>query len=173
MTRPPLKILAAMFTTAAMISTALYGGGQRATTDANLVWKWYSNVRFHYAICYPGNLLQPQGESENGDGQIFRGEDGARLSVYGRNNALNEKLSDVFAETQSRLVGRSGRVTYKLLKSTWFVVTGLNGPIIFYVKTIYSDGQFKSFQLIYNRSSAAVYFPVVRRMNSCFTDVRG
>jgi hypothetical protein len=77
----------------------------------------------------------------------------------------------VFAETQSRLAGRSGKITHKLLKSTWFVVTGFNGPIIFYAKTIYSDGQFKSFELICNRSSAAVYVPVVRRMNSCFTDL--
>ncbi len=31
----------------------------------------YHNSRFDYAIEYPANLLIPQGEADNGDGQVF------------------------------------------------------------------------------------------------------
>src|ERR1041385_1585764 len=51
-------------------------------------WKVYTNVRFHYSICYPQDLLVPQGEAENSDGQKFVAKDGAKLIVFGR-NALN------------------------------------------------------------------------------------
>jgi hypothetical protein len=171
MSYPRIPMLAVMFLTALVAGNAFDGRRQQTAISAKEVWKWYSNVRFQYAICYPENLLIPEGESENGDGQKFRGEGGARLIVYGQNNALHQKLTDVLAETQSRLAGRSGKVTYKRVKSTWFVVTGLNGPTIFDAKTIYTHGQFKSFEVVYDRSWAAVYSPVVRHMNMCFTDL--
>ena len=40
------------------------------------VWKSYTNERFQYAICYPEDLLVPQGESPNSDGQKFLTKDG-------------------------------------------------------------------------------------------------
>jgi hypothetical protein len=104
MTRLRLTILTLIFTSGAMIGAALYGGGRQAAANSHLVWKWYGNVRFHYAICYPENLLLPQGESENGDGQIFRGKDGARLTVYGRNNALKTKSSATCSQRRNRVL---------------------------------------------------------------------
>ena len=35
----------------------------------------YHNSRFDYSIDYPANLLFPQGEAPNGDGQIFASAD--------------------------------------------------------------------------------------------------
>src|SRR5437868_6035966 len=32
-------------------------------------YQTYTNARFKYSISYPSNLLIPQGEAENGDGQ--------------------------------------------------------------------------------------------------------
>src|ERR1041385_1331675 len=51
-------------------------------------WKMYTNARFQYSICYPPDLLVPQGEPENADGQKFLAKDGAKLIVFGRHNAL-------------------------------------------------------------------------------------
>ena len=56
------------------------------------VWKSYTNIRYQYALCYPEDLLIPQGESPNNDGQTFLAEDGAQLVVFGQNNALKESL---------------------------------------------------------------------------------
>jgi hypothetical protein len=135
-------------------------------------WLKYVNVRFQYAICYPQHLLVPQGESENSDGQRFlSNEEDAQLVVYGTNNALNESLRQRLSDTQSRLAGPAGKVTYKVQKANWFVVSGQSGESIFYAKTLFSHGQFKSLELTYDRSSAALYDSLVGRFVSCFTDL--
>jgi hypothetical protein len=112
-------------------------------------WKTYTNVRFQYHICYPADLLLPQGESDNSDGQKFLAQDGANLSVWGSNNALDASVKDVLADTESRLIGTSGKVTYKMLKANWFVVSGQNEQTVFYSKVVYNshDDQFKTFEL--------------------------
>ena len=51
----------------------------------------YSNGRFGYSIDYPKDLLIPQGESDNEDGQEFTSKDGkAVLLVWGHLNVLGE-----------------------------------------------------------------------------------
>jgi len=147
-------------------TVALSGGpGQPAAPHAR---KTYTDVRFQYAICYPEDLLVPQGESDNSDGQKFLANDSGQLIVFGSNNALNQPLKDNLATTASRLAGASGKVTDKLLEPDWFVVSGQNGPIIFYANVFYSRGQFKSFELTYNDSAAAVYEPLIRRLARVF-----
>jgi hypothetical protein len=78
-------------------------------------WKTYTNVRFQYHICYPADLMVPQGEPDNSDGQKFLAHGGAELIVYGSNNALDESLEKTLADTGARLAGPSGKVTYKML----------------------------------------------------------
>ena len=134
------------------------------------VWKVYTNVRFQYSICYPGDLLVPQGEALNGDGQKFLAKDGAKLVVFGQNNALNESLKDALEDTASRLAGASGQVTYKVIKPGWFVLSGQNGKSIFYAKMLYTHDQFKSFEITYDASESSVYKPVVARLARCFED---
>jgi hypothetical protein len=135
------------------------------------VWKSYTNVLFRYAICYPEDLMFPQGESANSDGQTFLAKDGALLLVFGQNNALGQSLEDAMVITESRLTGSSGKITYKALRRDWFVVSGQAGSDIFYAKTRYRHDQFTSFELTYNYSAAAVYEPLIARLNACFADV--
>jgi hypothetical protein len=134
------------------------------------IWKVYTNVRFQYSICYPQDLLIPQGEAENSDGQRFLAKDGAKLIVFGQNNALNEPLKDVLADTTSRLTGASGKVTYTALKPDWFVVSGQNGQSVFYAKTLFAHEQFKSFELTYDSGASTVYKPVISRLAGCFVN---
>ena len=42
----------------------------------------YINARFGYRLDYPADFV-PQGESDSGDGQVFIGEEGAELRVWG------------------------------------------------------------------------------------------
>lgn len=143
----------------------------RQATAADHFWKNYTNVRFQYKICYPADLLVAQGESENSDGQTFLAKDGAKLIVYGQNNALNDSLKDTLQDTASRLAGSSGKVTYQVLKPSWFVVSGRNDGSIFYAKTLYANHQFKSFELTYEDSQSGVYGPLVKRLSACFADL--
>ena len=133
-------------------------------------WKVYTNVRFQYSICYPQDLLAPQREAENSDGRKFLAKDGARLLVFGRNNALHQTLKDALEDTGSRLTGASGKVTYKAIKPDWFAVSGESGKSVFYAKTLYVHEQFKSFELTYDSDASAVYKPVVTRLAGCFVN---
>jgi len=155
-----------------LVSFVMLTSGSAQECDAgHHVWKSYTNVRFQYAICYPEDLMIPQGESPNNDGEKFFAKDGGRLIVFGQNNALSESLEDELADTESRLAGASGKVTYKVLKPNWFIVSGQNGQTVFYARTSYNGEQFKSFELTYNRSAAEVYEPMISRLTTCFTDL--
>jgi hypothetical protein len=131
-------------------------------------WATYANSRFAYSICYPKNLLDPQGESPNGDGQKFLAKDGAQLLVYGSNNALNESINDVFSRTASRLAGPSGKISYKAVKPAWFVLSGQHDSTIFYAKTLYAKDLIVSFEFTYDSAQSNVYNPVAAKLASCF-----
>lgn len=170
----PAKVIAMVLLVCCALDLGVGGSGllwAQKTAPDHHSWKFYANVRFNYGVCYPEDLLVPQGEAPNGDGQKFLAKDGANLVVYGQNNALNEPLKDALEDTASRLAGKSGKVTYKVIKPTWFVVSGQNGQKVFYAKTLYSHEQFKSFELVYDSSASAIYEPVVRRLNTCFTNL--
>jgi hypothetical protein len=85
--------------------------------------------------------------------------------------SLRQGLGD-----QGYIEGRNLAVEYRYAdlafkKANWFVVSGQSGESIFYAKTFFSRGQFKSFELTYERSSAALYDSLVGRFVSCFTDL--
>lgn len=124
--------------------------------------KTYQNARFDYSISYPAKILFPQGEATNGDGQRFLSKDGqAELIVYGSHNALDQTLKDVFLEEQRQTEEHPHRtVTYKLLKTDWFVVSGVDGETIFYQKTMLKHGIFKTFRITYPKTQKSTFDPI-------------
>ncbi len=134
-------------------------------------WNTYTNARFQYSICYPEDLLNPKPEATNGDGRRFTGKDGVRLIVFGRNNVLNESLKEMMEESASTLAANDGKITYGALKPNWFAISGVNENHIFYSKTFLSHDQFKSFEITYPESAAAVWNPLISRISSCFSDL--
>ena len=165
-------IAAAIGVVLVAVATCSIGAPSSQRTADQHGWMTYVNVRFQYSICYPQDLLVPQGEAANSDGQRFlSSKDNVELAVYGGNNALDQTLRQRLSETASRLVGSSGKVTYKAQKANWFVVSGQSGQTIFYVKTILNRDQFKTFELTYDRAAAALYDPLVARFVACFTDL--
>jgi hypothetical protein len=167
----PSRQQAVIFVSFVLVGSYLASSFGHESAAERHVWKSYTNVRFQYAICYPEDLLVPQGESANSDGQKFLAKDGAQLLVFGQNNVLDESMKDALADTVSRLAGASGKTTYKTLKRNGFDVSGQKGQTVFYARTRYSDHQFKSFELTYNYSAAAVYEPLISRLTACFVDL--
>ncbi|MEW6131157.1 MAG: hypothetical protein AB1757_29265 [Acidobacteriota bacterium] len=130
-------------------------------------YQTYTNARFAYAIAYPADLLIPQGEADNGDGQKFISKDGrAVLLVYGSHNALNQKLKEAFAEASAPTDDR--QVTYKILRADWFVVSGKAGEKIFYQKTLLKNGVFKTFRIEYDESQKNIYDTVTAKIAKSF-----
>jgi hypothetical protein len=138
------------------------------TNSANFVqravYKTYTNARYGYSIAYPANLLIPQGEADNGDGQIFRSRDGAaEMRAYGSQD-LGGGLEAAYSEAQE---GKT--VVYKTMKHNWFVVSGYTGGRIFYQKTMLRGGELKTFTIEYDESQKSVYDAVTARVSRSFT----
>lgn len=131
----------------------------------------YHNTKFNYSITYPKDVLYPQGESDNGDGQKFLSKNAdASLTVYGSNNVLEQSLEDLYLEESRGGTYDNPKkvVTYKVLKNNWFVISGYNSGKIFYQKTILNKNQFKSFYFEYSESKKKIYDPVTKQIASSF-----
>lgn len=129
-------------------------------------YKTYANARFKYSVSYPANLLKPQGESANGDGQSFLAKDGsAEMRVYGGYNTLNETLRGKFAELTRKW---GSGVTYKAIHQEWFVVSALVDGKTHYQKTILRGDTFKTLEIEYNSSRRATYDAPTSRISKSF-----
>ena len=133
-------------------------------------YRTYHNARFDFSISYPADVLIPQGEPENHDGQKFRSRDGrAEMLVYGSYNALNQTLRQLYAEETSASADHPHRtVSYKTFKGNWFVVSGIEEGKVFYQKTMLTKGIFKTFRIEYNESQKDLYDPLIAQMARSF-----
>ena len=129
-------------------------------------YQTYANARFKYSISYPADLLIPQGEAENGDGQVFKekGSSSVEMRVYGGYNALNETLRARY----EKLIREWGNVSYKVLRKDWFVVSGMVNGKIHYQKTILRGDTFKTFQIEYDAVRGSTYNEVTDRIAKSF-----
>jgi len=129
-------------------------------------YKTYSNARFAYSISYPANLLKPQGEAENGDGQAFRSADGrVVMRVWGGYNANNESLRAVYDQAVNEW---GAGVSYKAIKPDWFVVSALVNGKIHYRKTMLRKDVLKTFEIEYDESQKATYDSVTAHIAKSF-----
>lgn len=129
-------------------------------------YRTYANARFKYSISYPADLLIPQGEAENGDGQVFREQNGStELRVYGSYNALNETLRGRFEQLTRKW---ENGVTYKVLRQDWFVVSAMVNGRIHYQKTILRGDTFKTFEIEYDAVRGSTYNPITTHIAKSF-----
>src|ERR1700737_4664581 len=154
----------AILTALATLALAFPAGAAQHT------YRTYHNARFDFSISYPADLLIPQGESDNHDGQKFRSRDGrAEMLVYGLHNALNQTLRQLYAEETNPSADHPHRtVSYKTLKGNWFVVSGIEDGKVFYQKTMMSRGLFKTFRIEYDESEKGLYNPLTTQMVHSF-----
>jgi hypothetical protein len=108
----------------------------------------YVNSRFGFTIRYPSKLLMPQGESFNGDGQGFISQDKRdKLSAYGSHTLLGGTLKDDFERELQANPNR--QITYKVLRNNWYVISGADGGLIFYKKTVQVRDGYATFNFSY------------------------
>jgi len=120
----------------------------------------YCNARFGFCVSYP-NTFKAQGESDNGDGQEFISADGkSSLLVYrdGR-EAIYE--SEAECRSQSYLSDitsdETKQVTYKKKGDNFYVVSGYQGSMIFYQKTIFTEQGMMTAVFTYPTAQKAKY----------------
>jgi hypothetical protein len=127
----------------------------------------YRNARFGYSLCYPGKLLIPQRESENGDGRKFLAKDGSELAAWGAYNVMDNTVAQQMQDAISGVQKDGGTVTYQVAKGDWFVISGELGGKVYYQKTLRHEDQFASFRLTYSRDAAGRYDLIVRQLSNC------
>ncbi|MBF0527809.1 MAG: hypothetical protein HQK55_00785 [Deltaproteobacteria bacterium] len=128
----------------------------------------YNNPRFVYSIAYPEEILIPQGEADNGDGQKFLSKDGkVVMLVYGQFNVFNQTLKDAFSKALKEETP-GGKVTYKVLKGNWFVVSGKVSNRVFYQKTMLADDTFKTFRIEYPEDQKGVFDKITEEIVKSF-----
>jgi hypothetical protein len=128
-------------------------------------YRTYSNARYAYSVRYPADLLAPQGEADNGDGQVFTGE-GAEMRVYGSHLLVGETL---LKEFNAAVAGYGDGVAYRAYRPQFFVVSARRDGKIHYRKTVARpDGAFVTFQIVYDETKHGVYDRVVEKIAKSF-----
>jgi hypothetical protein len=132
-------------------------------------WKTYTNVRFEYSVCYPSDVLVPQGEAENGDGQKFVTTDSrTEVLVYGSNNALNQLIDELYSDTIRSAEKKGIHVSYKLLRNDRFAISGEGKGKVLYEKVVLSHDVFKALRLEYPAELKSDFNSIVSGMSACF-----
>ena len=128
--------------------------------SAQTTYNQYCNARFGFCVSYP-STFKAQGESDNGDGQEFISSDRkASLLVYrdGR-DAIYE--SEAECKSQSYLSDitpdETKQITYKKKGEKFYVLSGYQGAMIFYQKTIFTEQGMMTAVFTYPSSQKAKY----------------
>jgi hypothetical protein len=126
----------------------------------------YCNARFAFCIDYPSNLIM-QPAPDNGDGRTFKSKDSlVKMLVYGSNNSLLEKLETRFnAESTS---SDTRKVTYKLFKPDFFVISGIENKNVFYQKVLFKNDEYKTFLITYPVTNQKIYNPITLKIAASF-----
>ena len=126
-------------------------------------WGHYSNVRYGYGIDIPPGFAG-QGESGNGDGQVFK-LSGATLTVYGGNIVEGDFETEV-AQRQLSAKQDGWAITYQVSTPTKASFSGKQGGQILYTRMVAVCGgsQFAAFELTYGSASIPIYAPIVDRL---------
>ena len=126
-------------------------------------WGHYTNVRYGYAVDVPPKFVA-QGESDNGDGQVFKTPT-AMLTVFGGNVTEADFEAEV-AQSEQLAKDDGWAITYQVStpqKASW---SGKRGARILYGRMIALCGgeQFGSFELEYSSVDVKTLDAVVERL---------
>lgn len=144
--------------------------------QSNTEFLTYYNERFGFHVDYPSQVLFPQGESDNGDGQVFSSKNSENtLRVYrDYQNLLDPEINFTIQEAYN-IYSKSNSpeypkrtVTYKKLGKRYFVVSGYDNGKIFYQKTILSNEILATCVLTYKESEREFYDKISERIFKSF-----
>ena len=141
--------------------------------ESKMKFETYCNSRFNYCIDYPSDLLIPQGEAGNGDGQAFTTANGHTTLLVYRDFRDNIDPDVTFTLEQAyrddlKAYAKDGKtVSYKTSQKSFYVISGTYKDKVFYQKTILSqDGQPVTSLIEYKTSEKEIYNKVCERIFS-------
>lgn len=125
----------------------------------------YANVRYGYTIDYPGDLLVPGTEADNGDGLVFSAKSGkAQVAVWGRFNAADETPVQLLHSEKQRPCA-AAQASYEISKRTLvaFSCRTPNDEIV-YEKMIIHGDTLVVVRFTYPAAEEMIWSPVIKQM---------
>lgn len=131
-----------------------------------LAYAPYRNERYGYAVDVPTDLFRPAEAIGDGQGQAFVTDDGSATLLVVATEAGPDALR---REYEAELERFDQEVTYRVLRPSWFVVSGYQGPFIFYQRTHQSaDGGLRTFRLRHRAADKDYFGPITERLSYSF-----
>jgi hypothetical protein len=149
----------------AVLGVLIVAGG---SASAKVPTERYYNGRFCFSIKYPGDFRMVQPPPVNDDGRRFRSMDGK--AEFTASGVYCEGIDEYYQWTVNPEDSDEPKpeVTYKVRKSTWFVVSGYVGRKVFYQKTLASSGTCYTFRIEYDRDAKVIYDKVTEAIVKTF-----
>ena len=60
------------------------------------------------------------------------------------------------------------KITYKVSRSNWFVISGYENENIFYEKTIFRNDEFMTFEIEYPKDQKSIFNPIAAKISKSF-----
>jgi len=122
----------------------------------------YTNARFGTHVTFPAELFETREEPPaNGDGMKWTSSDGGSMGVFGSWNVTELSPAD-YLQQLIDFRGGEDDITYKRAGKDWVVISGTQGPDIFYERHEFgAQSAIHSVVLTYPRSLEAKYNPAV------------
>lgn len=145
-----------------MFTVALFQAVAIVTPTVFSDWVTYSNAKYHYTACYPLNMrVIPQ---ISDDGEVFRDNDGGKITVWRNGRPKNFKLSE-YTDT---LVILGGRVISKKVKRNRSIQISTVDQLVFWQKTYKQQNQYVTLEVRYPVRYSYLYESVVKKVDRCF-----
>ena len=133
-----------------------------------LHYTMYRNAAHGYRFDYPDNLLE-WGEAIGGDrGQSFESTDGSAVLLVYATDA--DEPGELRRQYELELGRDDQEVTYRVLKPNWFVISGHDGPYIFYQRTFRLGDGLRTFRLRHLAEDKDYFVPVTERLSFSFSE---
>lgn len=131
----------------------------------------YTNEQLGYSITYPKDILILDETTVNGEEQLFKPTSGkAELRIYvdkrvdksGAPLSFNTAYEEDIADKKGRQIAHSS------LSPNYYVISGLDGDMLYYQKTIFTKGTLVTAVLKYTKEERDTYNAMLSPLFSSF-----
>lgn len=130
----------------------------------------FTNEQLGYSISYPKDILLPQDASANGEEQIFKGAGKAELRIYSdkRVDKSGTPLSFNTAYEEDIADKKGRQIAHSALSPNYYVISGLDGDMLYYQKTIFTKAALVTAVLKYPKEEKDTYNAMIAPIFNSF-----
>lgn len=123
----------------------------------------YKNSRYGFSLNYPERTFTSSSTPDNGDGIILHGKN-ISVTASGSNNIFHKDLDECYNDTLNSYPD----ATYRIKKSNYYVVSGISGNNIYYIKEYVGAESINSMIIEYPSSMKKEFDAIVTTVANSF-----